>query len=237
MAELTLTADTQVSAIAAAYPATLRMMEALGIDYCCGGKLPLREAAAKVKAPLETVLAVLQAAIMQAAAEKTTERDWQQAPLDELQAHIIATHHAYLWKELPRLEGLLALVARVHGPNHSDVLQPLLETYTALADELSAHLQKEEQIIWPAITRALAGDRSAEVATAIADLNAEHDAAGALLAKMREVTHNYELPADACNTFRAVYDGLQQLEQDIHRHIHKENNILFPRVLKQVGDR
>src|SRR5690242_416774 len=124
MKELALTPEIQVGEIVVTYPATMRMLEALGIDYCCGGKRTLQQSAEEANVPLSTVIAVLQTTIAQAASAMT-ERDWQNAPLDELMAHIVEKHHAFMSAELPRLEGMLALVARVHGPNHADVLEPL----------------------------------------------------------------------------------------------------------------
>lgn len=230
--EMILTAETKVSAIAAAYPATLRMMEALGIDYCCGGKLPLAAAAEKAHVPVVTVMAVLQTAIAQAGVA-TGERDWQDAPLGELMAHIVHTHHGYLQRELPRMDEMMQKVVRAHGAHHGDVLEPLARHFSALKAELTAHLAKEEEITFPAIARVAAGEGEDALAT-IAELTEEHEAAGAVLAAMREDTHNYALPADACNTFRGLYMGLQELEQDIHQHIHLENNILFPRIRAQA---
>ena len=224
-----ITPDTTVSAVAAQYPAALRMLEALGIDYCCGGKLPLQSAAMKAGMPVETVIAVLQAGIAQAT-NSAAEQNWQHVPLDELMQHIVNTHHDYLKRELPRLEQILATVVRVHGPMHDDELRPLAKDFAALKAELTAHLLKEETVSFPAIARLLKGEGRDEAAKAIVDLEQEHEAAGELLHAMREITRNYTAPADACNTYRALYSGLSELEQDIHRHIHLENNVLFPRV-------
>jgi regulator of cell morphogenesis and NO signaling len=227
-----LTADTTVSSIAANYPASLRMLEALGIDYCCGGKLPLAEAAAKAGVPVETALAVLHTAIAQAVAAPAAGEDWLHADLDNLMAHILRTHHTYMHHEMSRLEAMLALVVRVHGPNHADVLQPLAAHYAALKRELEAHLRKEEEVTFPAIAKLAAGQVDEAVARTIAELSTEHEAAGELLAAMRADTGDYALPADACTTYGAVYNSLCELEKDIHQHIHLENNILFPRALK-----
>ncbi len=229
MSTITITPETTVSAIAAAYPETLRMFEALGIDYCCGGKLPLADAVGTAKVPLATVIAVLTTAIAQGAAN-TTARNWQTEPLPALLDEIVTTHHAYLDRELPRLAGLLALVARVHGPNHGDVLQPLLATFTALKNELETHLRKEEDVTFPAIRALHDGTADETARRTITELETEHEAAGEALAAMHRITHDFALPADACNNFTAVYRGLQELEADIHHHIHLENNVLFPRV-------
>ena len=227
-----ITPEMTVREVAAAYPATLRILEALGIDFCCGGKLSLAEAAAEKTLPVATVIAVLEASIIQATGQQAAADDWQDAPLDTLIAHIVETHHNYLHNEMPRIERLLALVARVHGPQHSDVLVPLVDIYAALQQELTQHLEKEETVIFPAIRRLLAGERTADVLLALDELEAEHEHAGDALAAMHRVTHEFALPDDACNSFRGLYAGLQGMEKDIHQHIHLENNILFPRVKK-----
>ena len=235
MSEITLTAETLVKDVAARYPATLRTMEALGIDYCCGGKKPLAEATAAAGVPVQTAIAVLQAAIAQAAGAQGAAHDWTQAPLGELMEHILDTHHTYMDREMPRLEAILLKVARVHGPNHADVLQPLVREYTRLKEDLTLHLKKEEDVTFPAIARVAAGEDDHQARTTIQELGEEHDAAGEILAAMRQATSNYALPEDACGTYAALYDGLQAMEQDIHRHIHLENNILFPRALSAIG--
>jgi regulator of cell morphogenesis and NO signaling len=233
MQTIEITPQTTVSAIAAAYPETLRMFEALGVDYCCGGKLPLADAVRTAKAPLETVIAVLTTTIAQGTATMA-ERDWLAVPLPALMDEIVATHHTYLNRELPRLEGLLALVARVHGPNHGDVLQPLVETFAALKAELEAHLRKEEEVTFPAIRALHAGTADETARRTMLELETEHEGAGAALAAMHRITGDFTLPADACNTFAAVYRGLRELEADIHHHIHLENNVLFPRVRAEI---
>lgn len=229
MAERLVTPQMQVGQVAARYPQALRMLEALGLDYCCGGNRTLTEAAASAGVPVETAVSVLEAVITQEAGAASGARDWLQAPLTELMEHIVRTHHTYLQGELPRLEQMAALVAHVHGPNHGDVLTPLVREYGRLKAELEAHLKKEEEAVFPALSRLEAGREDGAAWGALGELEAEHDAAGRLLATMRQVTGGYALPADACATYAALYDGLQALEADVHRHIHLENNILIPR--------
>jgi len=231
-----ITPDMLVREVAAKYPATLRTLEALGIDYCCGGKLPLAEAAVGRGLPLETVIAVLEAAIAQTYGDEPAGEDWQYAPFDALTDYIIEKHHTFLQRELPRLEYILSVVARVHGPNHADVLEPLVKLYAALKTELEMHLEKEEQVTFPAICRLSTGEIDDVVLRAVRELEEEHERAGAVLHQLREVTHDFEMPDDVCNTYRALYAGLQALENDVHQHIHLENNILFPRVKALVKE-
>ena len=230
------TQDMLVREVAAKWPATLRTLEALGIDYCCGGKLTLAEAAAERGLPVETVTAVLEAAIAQASGDEAAGEDWQHAPFDALMDHIVEKHHTYMHSELPRIEYILSVVARVHGPNHGDVLEPLVGLYAALKAELEGHLKKEEEVTFPAIRRLIAGDVDDVVLRTVRELEEEHERAGAVLHEMHRVTNDFALPDDVCNTYMALYDGLQVLENDVHQHIHLENNILFPRVRERVKE-
>lgn len=231
-----LTPDTPVCEIAAAYPATLRMMESLGIDYCCGGKNTLRAAAAEAGLSTATVIAVLETTIAQSTRDQA-EENWNDAPIDALIAHIIETHHGYMYRELPRLAGIMALVRRVHGPAHGDILEPLAATFTAVKDELEAHLAKEENVVFPAITRIAHGQFDEAALSGACELEAEHEAAGALLHAMHDITHDFAVPDGVCATYEALYRGLQELEADVHRHIHLENNILFPRLRRLLETR
>lgn len=235
MAALALNPETLVGAVVATYPVTRRMMEALGIDYCCGGNRMLAEAAAEANVPVETVIAVLNTAIAQAAAAPPLERDWQQAPLDDLMAHIVITHHTLLRRELPRLRDMLQKVQHAHGAMHGDILQPLAETFTGLATELEAHLHKEEDTTFPAISRLEQGICDKSTLHMVTELEDEHEHAGTALATMRKLTNQYALPRDACLTYSGLYEGLQELEQDLHQHVHLENNILFPRVRQLIA--
>ncbi len=234
---LALTPSTPVCEIAAAYPATLRMMESLGIDYCCGGKDALDTAAAHAGIPVATVIAVLETTIAQAATGGTEETNWNEAPFEALIQHILETHHAYMDREMPRLEGILTLVRRVHGPAHGDILEPLGEAYTALKAELEAHLRKEEEVVFPAMLRVVHGARDEAALAGAQELEDEHEAAGAILHDMRRITNNFAVPDDVCATYEAVYRGLQELEGDIHRHIHLENNLLLPRLRRLLNTR
>ncbi|HHX40528.1 MAG TPA: iron-sulfur cluster repair di-iron protein [Armatimonadetes bacterium] len=229
MAELDLTPETKVSEVAAHYPAVLRTLEALGIDYCCGGNRTLAEASQSAGMPVERVVAVLKAAITQSAGAPESERRWVQAPLDELMKHILETHHAYTHAELPRLQEMLTLVNQVHGERYGELLVPLQEKFLLLKGELEAHLRKEEEAVFPAVAALLAGRKNGTVAQGIEELESEHDGAGDLLKEMRQITGDYRVPKGVCTTYEALYRGLQELEADLHRHIHLENNVLFPR--------
>ena len=223
------------------HPRLRARLEQLGIDYCCGGKKPLVDAVKDAGLDLITVLADLEQQRLQPS-EDTAATDWTQAPLSVLADHILETHHVFTKTQLARIDALLAKVQRAHRVQHGPMLDALRDAFDPLKAELEAHLQKEEQILFPAI-KAIDGfvaGRSARpvvhcgsVANPIHQMEHEHDGAGALLVKMRQITGNYTLPDDACQTFNALYEALEALEADLHEHIHLENNILFPASLIQ----
>jgi regulator of cell morphogenesis and NO signaling len=204
--------------------AAVKIFEKLGIDYCCGGKRPLAEVCWEKGYDPDTVRNELEAAI---ARSQTAERDWNTAPLAELINHIVSTHHEYLRRELGPLEARLEKVYRVYNERYGPTLTGLPEVYSALRSELELHIQKEEMILFPAII-----GESPFVSSPIRVMEAEHDSAGQALTRIREITNDFAVPDYACVTFRALMSGLAELEQDLHRHIHLENNILFPRAEK-----
>ena len=231
MATLKLNPEVQVATVVAEYPATKALFEAFGVDFCCGGKRMLAEAAAEANMPVEVLIRALDVVIHQAKANPVVERDWQEAPLEELIDHIIREHHVRLVRELPLLTKTLQKVGQAHGAKHGKVLQPLADTFAGLREELEAHLNKEEEIIFPMIRRLVNGICDKDFTRKIAELEHEHTGAGEALGKMHAITDDYALPPDACTTYAGLYDGLQALERDLHQHIHLENNILFPRAL------
>jgi regulator of cell morphogenesis and NO signaling len=212
-----------VGEIAAENPSSVRVFEKYEIDYCCGGRIPLADAcrARGIQA------ADLERELSQAAAGRPVdESGWNTAPLGLLIDHILSTHHVYLKRELPRLRVMLGKVLAAHGDHHPDSLVPLSRIFDGLRDELESHMAKEEMILFPAIRNGFG-----MVSGPIRVLEHEHDSAGRALAAMRRVTAGYALPQDACNTYRALFSGLQEMETDLHRHIHLENNVLFPRAM------
>ncbi len=229
---MTLTDETTVGQLVVERPNRARIFEKLGIDYCCGGKKPLRQVCADKGLEFDSVIRELESA--ETPSENQT--DWSVATLTALADHIEATHHTYLKEELPRLEAIAAKVADRHGPNHPELaeLHNVLVTFKA---ELESHMFKEEKILFPLVRRLETATEPeafhcGSIANPIAVMIQEHDDAGNALAKMREFTHDYTPPADACNTFRAYLDSLHQLEADMQQHVHKENNILFPRAIE-----
>jgi regulator of cell morphogenesis and NO signaling len=234
--EMTATAQT-VREIALEQPTAIRVFEQFGIDYCCGGRKPLAEACAAGNLEIDAVIAALEEAEKKPGIEV---ENWAARSLESLSSHIVATHHAYVKRELPRLAQLAQKVVSRHGSTKPE-LPAIANTLKQLDEELTQHLAKEEGVLFPYITaleRSLSigtpGPNSCfgTVANPIAVMTQEHDAAGSLLSEVRRLTGNFSTPEDACPTFHAFYDGLREFEQDLHQHIHLENNILFPRAIE-----
>jgi len=222
-----------VQELAVEIPNATRVFEKLGIDYCCGGHKPLDEACEAANISMDQVLLALEHGSV--ADTPNTARDWSTAPLAELVDHIINKHHSYVKSELPRLEALIAKVTGVHGAKHPELAQ-VQSAFQGLANELTTHLMKEEQILFPYIKMTANGTAAGpscfgSVQNPIRMMMFEHDAAGEKLREMRMATNNYTLPADACFSYGTLFNALVEFEQDLHQHIHLENNILFPRAV------
>ncbi len=218
----------------AQHPQLSRLFESLKIDYCCGGGVALEDACRGRNLDPEQVLRQMEEAAQTPVPEDAG--DWTNASLAALCDNIEQTHHAYLKTELPRLGAIVDKVAQVHGANHSE-LREVQTTFVALRNELEPHMFKEERILFPAIRQLeQASSQPAfpfgTVANPIRMMEFEHDHAGDALDRMRVLTHEYQPPAEACNTYRAMLEGLRELEQNMHIHVHKENNILFPRAIE-----
>jgi regulator of cell morphogenesis and NO signaling len=232
---------TTVRELVGRHPQTRPVFEEYGIDYCCGGGKCLTEAAGERGAKVSALLDALQKALETPVDKgEAVEKDWYATPLDELANHIIDAHHGYMKAALPRVRSLISKVLSAHGEHHGNMLRQVQDLFNALDAEITSHLMKEEQVLFPYIIAAATHLRhgaqppSAPCGSArfpIGQMEHEHESAGQVLAKLREVTDNYSLPPDACPTFAALYEELQRMEADLHQHIHLENNILFPRTI------
>jgi regulator of cell morphogenesis and NO signaling len=221
-----------VGAIVARRPALSRVFEKVGVDYCCGGKKTLGQACQEQGLDVQSLIAALEQDDDQC---DDPPVDAASMSLSELADHIEQTHHAYLRCEFPRLETLTQKVASAHGTTDPR-LYTVRETFLGLAQELSSHMMKEEQILFPFVRRLEASDEMpafhcGSVANPIRQMELEHQEAGAALARLRELTDDYTPPDWACNTYRAMLDALAHLERDMHQHVHKEDNVLFPQAI------
>ena len=216
-----------VGEIVAERPSQARVFQAFGIDFCCQGGRTLTEACELKGLALATLVEQLEAGLL----EKESGSNPALLAPAELVDFIEGTHHAFLRTELPRIAAMAERVAKVHG-GHTPSLVELNEVFRTMSEELADHMIKEEQILFPAIKTMCAGEKTRlPLEEPVACMLREHDDAGGALARMRVLTHGFVPPAEACNTYRALFSGLQELEEDLHRHIHLENSVLFPAAL------
>lgn len=229
---MNITPQTQVSEIVVHNPASTRVFHRHGIDFCCGGKRPLGEVCAERRLDVDQIRREIAAADP----GDRDEEDWSAAPLADIVEHILARYHRPLQEELPRLAAMAQKVLRAHGARFPEMIPPLQERLEALVGDLQSHMLKEERVLFPYIVAlekgAAKGSAFGTVANPIAMMEAEHDDAGRLLAEMNRLTGGYRLPEGACNTFRALFHGLSELEREMHLHVHLENNVLFPRAVE-----
>lgn len=218
------TTESRVGDIAVEQPSATRTFYRYGIDFCCGGGKSIASVCAKKGIDVSEVLKEIE---NQKQGMVETPNSWTEASLPAIIAHIITTYHEPLRTELPRLGGMLDKVERVHGHVDPERFKRMQSVYGALVQELLDHMGKEENILFPMI---MAG-KGAQTATPIAVMEAEHESAGDALRTLRELTDNYTPPDYACNTWRALWAGLSDLETTMHQHVHLENNILFPRAM------
>ncbi|HEY8055524.1 MAG TPA: iron-sulfur cluster repair di-iron protein [Terriglobales bacterium] len=226
-------AERTVGELAVGAPGAARVFERAGIDFCCGGKKPLREACREQGVDLEEILASLRASEEERA--PAPDAHWQREPLPALIAHIVERHHQYVRRETPHIETWLEKCIAAHGSRHPELMR-IRHTFMAMAGEMAQHMAKEELILFPAISRMAAGrtDPSGGVASLTQPVRmmlVEHDHAGRDLAEIRKLGGDFMPPPDACNTYRTLYQALGQFEADMKQHVHLENNILFPRAL------
>ena len=219
---------TTVADLVIANPATARVFERHGIDYCCHGQRPLDEACADAGVAEADVRAEIDALALAAA-----------PPLPDdvagLIGMIVATNHTFLRRSLPRLGELMGKVVVAHADRHPEV-HTVAATLAEVTDDLLPHLVKEERVLFPLAIELLGQVEATSfhcgsVVNPIRVMHVEHDRVGELLATLRHLTDGYTPPADACPTWHALYAGLAELEADTHQHVHLENNVLFPRII------
>lgn len=211
--------------------AAARVLERHGLDYCCNGSRSLGDACTSAGIDAAVVTADLDAL------ESTDDTTWTALDPPALADHIVASHHRYLWEELPLLDALAAKVEAAHGQRHPE-LAKIRRLVADLRADLEPHLLKEERVLFPAIAALAEGLTDfpfGSVAQPIHMMVIEHDRAGELLALLRMSTDGYRVPADGCASYRSLYERVSALEFDTHVHIHKENHVLFPAALRLAG--
>jgi len=210
------------------------------IDFCCGGKISISEACQKNKVDEETLLQELNEATQQKPQEDAEET----YELDKLAKHIVEKHHAYVRQRIPEIEPFLDKVVRVHGEKHPE-LKKVQENFQAVKEELLSHMQKEENVLFPYIEQMMEVKKNntqleppffGTIKNPINMMEMEHESAGNAFKEIREITNDLTPPDGACNTYRVTFSLLDEFENDLHRHIHLENNVLFPKAIILEND-
>ena len=236
---MTISSTTKVRDVALELPQSTRLFEKFKIDYCCGGDQPLNDACASAGLDVQNLLELIQQ-IEQAPVAGNGTPNLQKATATELVVYILDKHHVFTKNEMARLEPLADKVVGAHGENHSELLA-LRDLMRQLFGDLRPHMFKEEQVLFPFIItldKARQENRRAPFApfgtvnNPIRMMLMEHDTVGDLLREMRKLSSDYTVPADACVSFKTFYEALEAFEQDLHQHIHLENNLLFPKALE-----
>ncbi|GHA46747.1 iron-sulfur cluster repair di-iron protein [Salinimicrobium marinum] len=214
---------------------TAHVFKKYGIDFCCGGGISVKRAAEKAAIRYEDLEKDL------LGVENTTGRtnNYNSWKLDFLTDHIINVHHAYVQENIPLIYQYALRVVRVHGSNYPELVQ-IQRLFSEISRELRAHLKKEEEILFPFIKKMVKAKKEGTdfsppdfgtVDNRIKMMETEHEEAGGILRQISALSNKYIPPQEACNTFRAFYAKLEEFEQDLHQHVHLENNILFPKAL------
>lgn len=225
---MNLSPESRVGEIAAQYPVATRSLHKFGIDFCCGGGIPLAEACKRKNVDPDELLDAIRTDI--ADAGESDRESWTNRSPSELVDHIVSEYHDPLREELPRLEGMLRKVVRVHGHYDPDRLGELLEIFVEMKKELDEHMVKEESNLFPGIVAFSDSATSAVPNDLLDSLTHEHESAGRALERIRALTDDFQPPEFACNTWRGLWAGLEELEKSMHRHVHLENHVLFPAV-------
>lgn len=236
---MVITSETAVRDIATGFPTAIPVLNRLGVDYCCGGQHTLAEACSRHNIAIARVLDELEH-LQQEQGANIAESHWLHAPLKELTEYIVAKHHAYTREQLKLIDELMVKVEARHGAEHVEVFQ-LGKVVAVFGSELRHHAECEETNLFPYIAalgteekRELPAPANGSLKPPITRMTTDHDQTGEELRTLRRLTDNYTPPAEACPTWRALYRAIEELEADLHQHIHLENNILFPRALEQA---
>lgn len=213
-----------VAEIVAQHSATARIFQKHRIDFCCRGDVTVDEACRGRELDPDDVFAEVEAAIP--GSSGPSGDDVRELSVAALVARIVDRHHGYLRRQLPFLAPLVSKIASVHGPRNGKLAE-LARTYGELADALEPHLDREEEVLFPAL---MARRPDAEIVRReFEDMHADHLAVGAMLFRIRELSDDFEIPEWGCSTYRVVMRELEELETDVLRHVHIENHVLMPR--------
>ncbi|MDD5104336.1 MAG: iron-sulfur cluster repair di-iron protein [Desulfuromonadaceae bacterium] len=228
------TLNTTIGEIVAADYRTAKVFETHGIDFCCGGKVALSAICQEKGINPDTLLRDIAAIKMEQIDRSQNYSSWE---LPFLVDYIVNTHHAYLKENDVKIATYAQKIAGVHGAHHPEVVE-IATIFQKIATDMAAHLLEEEEVFFPAVKRADAERKNGNspskedsnvIKESLAKLGREHEEIGDAIHAIRRLSKDFALPKDTCNTFMITYQMLKEFEDDLHKHVHLENNILFPK--------
>ncbi len=215
---------------------TAQVFRSFGLDFCCGGNKTVEEACNKKGVDTTEV----QNALESLGNDDSGQHNFNEWALDFLIDYIVNNHHSYVRSKLPEIEFYARKVAKVHGERHPE-LKTIYELFTKLKVEITSHLGKEEDILFPYVKKLVEADKTTTsllespsfgtAAKPVAMMEAEHEEAGGIMEQIQKLSSNFTPPGDACTTYRVLFQNLEAFQKDLHKHVHLENNILFPKAL------
>jgi len=229
-----LTLNTTIGEIVAADYRTAKVFETHGIDFCCGGKVALSAICQEKGINPDKLLRDIAAIKTEQIDRSQNYSSWE---LPFLVDYIVNTHHAYLKENDVKIATYAQKIAGVHGAHHPEVVE-IATIFQKIATDMAAHLLEEEEVFFPAVKRAYAERKSGNspskedsnvIKESLAKLGREHEEIGDAIHAIRHLSKDFALPKDTCNTFMITYQMLKEFEDDLHKHVHLENNILFPK--------
>ncbi len=229
--------QTTVRQIVAGDYRTASVFEKYSIDYCCHGNVSLDEACRKNGVSIDEIERDLAALAVKNENGSDAYDTWD---LDFLAEYIVRTHHRYVRNAIPAIDAHCAKVVMKHGERHPEVAR-IYSAFKEVAEEMTRHMAKEELVLFPYIKAMVNHSQNGTpfqqphfgtIANPIRMMEAEHESAGNAMDAIRTISNGFTSPADACTTFGLTYEELKQFEADLHKHVHLENNILFPKALK-----
>lgn len=219
---------------------TAAVFDKYGIDFCCGGKISLSVACREKGIDLGMLLSEINSA---RSTPLDRDRNYAAWDLSFLADYIVNTHHSYLNENLGQIAAYAHKVAQVHGANHPEVIE-IASIFDTIATDMRVHLREEEEVLFPTIKKKEAAEKTGAtpeakdletISVSLEKLIREHDEVGEAVHTIRHLANDYTLPPDACNTFMVTYQKLKEFEDDLHKHVHLENNILFPKAQQCKG--
>lgn len=232
--------DKTIGAIVAEDYRTSKVFERYGIDFCCGGKVGLSTTCNEKGIDLAAITREIEEVKSQQVERDQNYGSWE---LPFLIDYIVNVHHGYLKENTEQIKAHTKKIAEVHGKYHAELFE-ITSLFEKIATDMSTHLKEEEEVFFPALKRADMAKKSdssisAEdvklISQALENLVADHEEIGETVHKINHLSNGYILPGDACNTFTLTYKELKEFEDDLHKHVHLENNILFLKAVKLVA--